>query len=93
MGLPIITVENISKHYCLGQIGAGTLRASADRFLNRIFRSYSKPLASMGPEANSESTSDLWALRDVSFEVVPGEVLGIIGQNGAGIARMDREKS
>jgi len=26
----------------------------------------------------------VWALRDVSFEVKQGEVLGIIGRNGAG---------
>ena len=25
-----------------------------------------------------------WALRDVSFEVAEGEVLGLIGRNGAG---------
>lgn len=27
---------------------------------------------------------DVWALRDVSFEVAPGEALGVVGSNGAG---------
>ena len=27
---------------------------------------------------------EIWALRDVTFDVQPGEIVGIIGRNGAG---------
>jgi lipopolysaccharide transport system ATP-binding protein len=38
MSKPIITVENLSKRYDLGQIGATTLRDSAQRFVDRLRR-------------------------------------------------------
>ena len=100
MSTPIISVENLSKRYHLGQIGATTLRDSAERLTHRLrrgelFGSSVARLPRNGPKAFSSSTTqqpnnsttdsdDLWALRDVSFEVQPGEVLGIIGRNGAG---------
>jgi len=36
------------------------------------------------PGAATQTSQDLWALRDVDLEVKQGEVLGIVGRNGAG---------
>lgn len=96
MTSPIITVENLSKRYHLGQIGATTLRESVERFMHRLRRKTSDERRVTSDAKNGAGTpvtrhsspvtdpQDLWALRDVSFEVQPGEVLGIIGRNGAG---------
>lgn len=83
---PIIKVENVSKQYRLGVIGTGTLRNDFKRWSHQI-RGKEDPFLKIG-EANdrsSKGTSDyVWALQDINFEVMPGEVLGIIGKNGAG---------
>jgi lipopolysaccharide transport system ATP-binding protein len=96
MSQPIIAVENLSKRYRLGQIGATTLRDSVQRLVHRLRRRVKPQLLVNGSQLlgatnnNRQSTTDnqdpanLWALKDVSFEVQPGEVLGIIGRNGAG---------
>ena len=73
MSRPIIEVENLSKRYRLGVVGATTLREDLSRFTRRL----------RGEQA-PQDISEFWALRDVSFSVQPGEVIGIIGRNGAG---------
>ena len=137
MSEAIITVENLSKRYKLGTIGATTLRDSVERAWHRLRgrdlagaygedrggrpevggqraedRSQKSEVRGRRSEDRSQksvdgrplsvergqsapnlqpstcnlqpSPNDLWALRDVSFEVKRGEVLGVIGRNGAG---------
>jgi lipopolysaccharide transport system ATP-binding protein len=78
MSKPIISVRNISKRYQLGSIGAQTMRDEVEAFFAR----FKKNKALDSPKAPSSDW--VYALKDVSFEVKRGEVLGIIGRNGAG---------
>ncbi|MBV8859479.1 MAG: ABC transporter ATP-binding protein [Acidobacteria bacterium] len=82
----MIKVENLGKQYVIGhQRGERytTLRDVVASNAKRLGRKLLHPLtsASSNPHVGRE---DFWALTDVSFEVRPGEAIGIIGRNGAG---------
>lgn len=79
---PAISVENLGKSYRLSHESGGkgyrTLRESLAGMV-------SAPLQRLRSAGNtSASSEEFWALKDVCFDVMPGEVVGIIGRNGAG---------
>ena len=77
----IISARNISKQYRIGQREAyGTLR-------DTLASAVSAPFRRLGGNGRAPEET-IWALRDVSFEVAPGEAVGIIGRNGAGKSTM-----
>ena len=76
---PIIKVDGISKKF---RITPGEKRSVR---YDTLRESLARALKSPFTRAQRNGRDDtVWALRDVSFEVMPGEVMGIIGRNGAG---------
>jgi len=78
-----IQVDNLSKQYKIGMADyrRDTLRDLIMDSMASLIRRNGQ-LASSAPR--SALTDTFWALKDVSFEVTPGEAVGIIGRNGAG---------
>ena len=83
---PVITVENLSKRYRLGTSNRDkTLVGTIRNAVTYPIRNFREIIARRRFEKEtSEDSTVLWALKDVSFTVKEGEVLGIIGHNGAG---------
>ena len=75
---PIIKVEDLSKRY---RIGARP--ASYSTLRDALAGAARAPLRFLSRGGRSEGET-VWALREVNFEVQPGETVGMIGSNGAG---------
>ncbi len=74
---PMIACQELSKRYMLRQ------RTQGNRLMLGTALEAARGLLG-GGRVEPDEADVHWALRDVSFDVMPGEALGIIGRNGAG---------
>ena len=76
--MPNLVVEGLGKRYRLNP------GPEESRIADAIGRLRSRLRRRAPATETAEQPRDFWALKDVSFSVEPGTVLGVIGANGAG---------
>jgi len=69
--LPIIEIQSVSKKFKISHESSSYL-SLRDRIVDKL---KFKP---------SQQQEDFWALKDINFDIMPGDSIGIIGKNGAG---------
>ncbi|MCA9928922.1 MAG: ABC transporter ATP-binding protein [Anaerolineales bacterium] len=68
-GMPIVRFENVSKRFYFS-------REKPQSVLESVISRFSR--------SQKRENQDLWALKQVSFDVMPGQGFGFIGRNGSG---------
>ena len=79
-----IEAEKVSKQYTIGSSRNGSHGSLRESIANAAGASWRRLQRFATREKPSEDTSELWALKDVSFTIRKGDAVGVVGRNGAG---------
>jgi ABC-type polysaccharide/polyol phosphate transport system ATPase subunit len=79
MPSPKIEVREVWKKFHRGELHDS---------LRDLVPDLARRLVGRAPRRDELAQDDFWALKDISFDVTPGQALGIIGPNGAGKSTM-----
>jgi homopolymeric O-antigen transport system ATP-binding protein len=75
---PVIVSEGLSKRYTLGY------REPYSTVRDSLKSALMAPQRWLRRNRGSKDVPSIWALKDVSFEIRQGELVGVIGRNGSG---------
>jgi len=78
MALPVIKVEHLSKKFTISHETQERYNSFRDVIVNRAKSIVTRP------KTKAVIKEEFFALNDVSFDITPGDRIGIIGRNGAG---------
>lgn len=78
-----IRAEHLAKMYRLGTINNGTLWKDIQTWI-ALKSGKDDPHSKIGEDRFSGDEDHFWALKDVNFDILQGDRIGIIGKNGAG---------
>src|SRR5688572_7618742 len=74
-----LSVSRLGKWYAINDL---RYRRSLSELVVRLF---ANPIRRKADSRSiHQASNSIWALRDISFEVEAGKVLGVIGRNGSG---------
>jgi lipopolysaccharide transport system ATP-binding protein len=81
-----LVVENLSKAYQIGQFSTGTISRDLERWW-ALIRKKEDPFLKIGEpnfRTKQGESNIVWSLKDLNFDILQGDAVGIIGKNGAG---------
>ena len=86
--MSVIKVKNLGKKYMISHDrnaeNAFRARSLRDKITHTVRGVYQRLRHPLSPNAENTEVEELWALRNLDFEIEAGDRVGIIGRNGAG---------
>jgi lipopolysaccharide transport system ATP-binding protein len=88
MGKVVLEINEVSKLYRLGEVGTGMLLEDMGRWVKKNLGRNVQEIEADENDRTKTGGKSAWALKDISFQVNQGDIIGLIGRNGAGKSTM-----